>query len=763
MKYLMVVLIPLVITAGTVSRTFFFSPYEIVTSKVNCYDLISLPGHLYTSEVGNPALPRADYAVLLPPTAEITSVDVVDYRVIDIPGSFNVFPVQRPTPLSLIRENTELTQPNPLVYNSKEPYPNKLADFTPPGCMSGYRIAGFTLYPVQYIPVEKKLRFYTEFTVKINYEEGRHELISLSKGQVEFFANEVKGMVINPEDLIRWAPSVKVIRDSTDYLIITGGAYVSTLQPVADWKTKKGYYTKILSTDSIYPRYPGRDNAEKVRNCIKDYWQNRGTKWVLLAGDIGVVPYRTLYVNAGGTTDYIPSDLYFADLQWSYDGNRNNIFGECPFNGDTVDLYYDVYLGRASIDNLTQANTFVLKDTIYEKHPEPNYMVRMLLCTGGSDTSANNTIGAMPPIPPWNLIKLYETSGNLTGTACRETLNTGTGFANFQGWGTEDGFLMSNGSTYYTHSSSVYALTNTMKYIIANAIPCLAGAFDRGSVGNDCYAENFVNAPNGGAVAAIFNSRYAWDYPGNIIGPSESFNIAFYGDFFNYDSFFEIGKSHSISKHRYRNSAQAQAVWRWCYYELNLFGDPELPMWGLKPIAMAVSHANTVPRGPQNYRVNVRSVMGQPLADALLCLWKEEEVYVRGKTDAAGNVTLAINPRTDGSMSVTATAKNHLPYEHSCTVGIEEEKALPPLAREIKLGQNPARGKVVIHYSLPVAEKIQIDILDITGRKVATWPERGYSGLGGIVMHPENLACGVYFIQIRTDMDVSMKRLVFMR
>ncbi len=52
-----------------------------------------------------------------------------------------------------------------------------------------------------------------------------------------------------------------------------------------------------------------------------------------------------LYVNLGRTTDYIPSDLYFADLQWSYDGNRNNVFGEYSFNGDTVDLYYDVYLG----------------------------------------------------------------------------------------------------------------------------------------------------------------------------------------------------------------------------------------------------------------------------------------------------------------------------------------------------------------------------------------------------------------------------------
>ncbi len=755
MKYLMVVLIPLVVTAGTVSRTFVFSPYEIATSKVNGYDLISLPGNLYTSEVGNPALPQADYTLLLPPTAEITSIEVLSYEVKDLAGSFNILPSQKPIPLSLITEGMELTQPNPAVYNSKELYPGKLADFTATGCMSGYRIAGITLYPVHYIPAEKKLRFYTELTVKINYEEGRHELISLSKDQVEFFGNDVKGVVVNPEDLIRWAPGVKIIRDSADYLIITGSPYVATLQPVADWKTKKGYYTRILSTDSIYPRYPGRDNAEKVRNCIRDYWQNKGTKWVLLAGDIGVVPYRTLYVNAGGTTDYIPSDLYFADLQWSYDGNRNNIFGECPFNGDTVDLYYDVYLGRASIDTISQANTFVLKDTTYEKQPELNYMIRLflpcqMLWSGWPGDSTQNIIARLPPVPPWIIRKMYESQGQLTREACRETLRTGVGFVHFVCRGDAGNCIV--------NSNDVYNLTNTQKYIIANAMAGSCGAFEI----NDCFAEYFVNAPNGGAICGIFNSRLAWGYGSGPAGPSEQLDIRFYENFFKTDTFnFEIGKTNAISKHVFRNSAYNQAVWRWCYYELNLLGDPELPMWGLKPCTLMVTHVRTIPRGPQNYTITVRS-SGNPLANALVCLWKGDEAYAYGLTDASGNGTLSINPLTDGQMLVTVTAKNHLPYESSCTVSIEEDERSSPPAREIRILSNPVRDKLSIRYSLPAREKITIEAFDITGRNIATIARGEFAGIGNLIWRPKNLPGGIYFIKIETYKNSRTESVIYL-
>jgi len=761
MKYLAVLLLPLLVLAGSMTRTFTFSPYEISSSKVNGYDYVSLGNELYTSEPGNPCLPELGYQLLVPPTAEITGVEVISYKVKDIPGSFNIFPTQPALPLSEI-PGAAFVAPNPAVYSSFAPYPGKLVNFVPTGSMSGFRIAGITVYPVQYLPAERKLKLYTELVVRVNYEEGRHEQVSLSQSQVDFFGADVAKLVLNPEDVTRWGPGVKpLFRDSTDYLIITGPTYVAGLAPIANWRSKKGIYTKVMGTDSVYARYPtGRDNQERIRNCIRDYWQNKGTKWVLLAGDVSVVPYRPLRCINGGYTGNIPSDLYYADLQWSYDGNRNNLFGEFPYNGDTVDLYYDVHIGRACLENATELGTFVKKDTIYEKRPDPNYLVRLflpqgLLWSGWPGDSTQNILARYPPVPPWVIRKMYE--GRISLSACTETLRTGVGFCHMVGHGNTGGVYYSSGA--YATSSSVYNLTNTNKYIIANSIACDAGAFDV----SDCFSENFALAPNGGTVANIYNSRYGWGSSTSGPSYSELLDLKFYENFWRLDTTnFEIGKVHTLSKHVYRNAAFNGGTFRWCYYETNILGDPCLAMWSRTPLALTVTHPASIGRGVQNYTVQVRS-SGNPLARATVCLWKGDEVYARAATDATGNVTLSINPLTSGPMSVTVTAKSHLPYESSSLVGIAEEKTVRPLSRSLGILANPIRDRLVIGYSLPNRELLNIRLFDAAGRQVGKVADGLYQGVGQIVWKPSGLASGVYFVRFDTKAGSSTQSILVVK
>ncbi len=762
MKYLIVFMMPFLIYAGSMTRTFTFSPYEITAFRIGDYDLISIGNDLYTSEIGKPALPELNFNVLLPPTAEITRVSVVDFKMRDLIGTYNIFPAQPALPLSFIEEKGKFVPPDYETYHSENPYPGRLVSFTPTGCMSGFRIGGISIYPLQYIPATKNLQLYTEITVRIEYEEGRYGMISLSKGQVDFFGGDVRNLVINPEDIERFSPGVKpLFRDSTDYLIITGASYVSSLQPVANWRTKKGFYTKILPTDSAN-RYPGRDQQEKIRNLIIDYWQNKGTKWVLLAGDVGVVPYRPCRVINGGYTGDIPCDLYYADLQWSYDGNRNNIFGEFPFNGDTTDLYYDVYIGRACFDNATELATFIRKDTVYEKRPDPNYMVRMFLpqgnlWSGWPGDSTQNMIARYPPVPPWVIRKAYETQGQISQSVCTETLRTGIGLCHMVGHGNTGGVYYSGGA--YATSSSVYNLTNTGKYTFANSIACDAGAFDV----SDCFSENFVLAPNGGAVADIYNARYGWGYSSGPAGPSELFDMRFYSNFFQSDTTnFEVGKVNCLSKQGLRNSAYNQPVYRWCYYELNLLGDPELPIWSRTPLTLTVTHPSSIGRGPQNFTVTVRSA-GNPLQRALVCLWKGDEVYACGSTDASGSVTLSINPRTAGQMSVTVTAKSHLPYESFATVGIEEQRPDLTSARYLRLIQNPVNDRIVIDYSLPAEEQIAVKIFDVDGRYSGTIAQGKFFGKGRIIYQAIDLAGGVYFIRFETKGQTQIQKLIITR
>jgi Peptidase family C25 len=65
---------------------------------------------------------------------------------------------------------------------------------------------------------------------------------------------------------------------------------------------------------------------------------------VLLGGDVQYVPDRKCYLTVEVNTDVIPADLYYADLQYSWNSDGNSHYGEMT---DSVDLYHDVYVGRA--------------------------------------------------------------------------------------------------------------------------------------------------------------------------------------------------------------------------------------------------------------------------------------------------------------------------------------------------------------------------------------------------------------------------------
>ena len=81
---------------------------------------------------------------------------------------------------------------------------------------------------------------------------------------------------------------------------------------------------------------------------------------------------------AGGHVDEdaIACDLYYADLDGSWNADGDGIFGEID---DDVDLYPDVFVGRASATLTSHVEAFVSKILSYERDPEPGYHLDMLM------------------------------------------------------------------------------------------------------------------------------------------------------------------------------------------------------------------------------------------------------------------------------------------------------------------------------------------------------------------------------------------------
>ena len=667
---------------GTLTQTFEFSPDDFVFGKVNGYDAISLVGAnggqslgiapgpakgqspfaagYSTSEPGYPNLPLAVYNVVIPPDAELTGVDVVSISTKTMTGEYNIFPSQRPQVLSnadsrLANGGNEFVPPDAKAYASSEAYPARAVSFTPSGSMGGYRIASIQVAPVRYYAAEKRLDVVTRIQVAVRYERSRHEVVKLDQSQVDLMGENVRALVANPERVSGWAPATRrLTADSLcDMLLITSSARAANFQPFVNWKTRRGIKTVVMKTESVYASYSGRDQQEKIRNCVKDYWQNHGLKWVLIGGDDGIVPVRTCRLTVEGNTENIASDMYYADLQYSWDSDNDDLFGEME---DSVDLCYDVFIGRTPVDNsASQVATFFAKDTMFEKHQDTTRLKRVLygstmLFDPYHGRVINRMIADIFP-PGWTHAHLEDPADGVYA----ESLSQGFQLSHVAAHGNPETFSV-------MWDYEVSGLTNGLTRLnFVNSMACESGWFDDG----ECLAEYLVKAANGGCIACMLNSRYGFGYP-PALGPSELLDLQFYR-YFVQGYATQFGTLGMLSKDYFRSLAMDQEVWRWCVFELNLFGDPTLHVWSEMPGTFTVTKPDSVPTGIQVVRITA-SDGSAPVKGALVCLSKGTETYARGWTNSQGWVDLLVAPTTTGSLDMSVSAQDFYPWDGNIPV-----------------------------------------------------------------------------------------------
>ncbi|MGB2805138.1 MAG: C25 family cysteine peptidase [Candidatus Zixiibacteriota bacterium] len=666
--------------SAELSQSVRFSPQDLTFSQSAGFEVVYLRGCDITSQVGEPQLPVKQVSVLLPSGSQVEEVIVKSGEGELLPGEYQILPAQPPRILSMMQEPIPFVRPLPRAYRQSAEYPGRLVEHTGAGFLGGYQLVNILVYPVQYFPSQKKLKFYSQVEFTIRYSAGRKEPVPIRQRSAagrQVFQTILKRATVNSDpSRLEFIP--REIRRSFvppgdfEYVIITDTGFVSTFQSLADWKTEKGVPAKIVTTQWIYSQYSGYDNAEKVRNFIKDVYQNWGTLWILLGGDTNVVPDRAAWAmdcEAGMSPDEneIRCDLYFSDLDGSWDADGDHIYGEVE---DSVDLYPDVFVGRASCSNVTKAQALVNKLLIYEKNPPADYTTKMLFLAeilwsnpytnSGLSKDMIDELYVPPQFDP--ITKLYEDLGNENYTSAMAALNDGQNIINHDGhcWWTVMG--VGNGSLY---RSDMDALHNGPRNSILYSIGCWPAAIDY-----DCLAEHFINNPNGGGVAFIGNSRYGWGSPGNPkYGYSDRFDQQFYASLFARD-IYRIGATVADMKSFYAPFSRQENVYRWCQYQVVLLGDPEMPIWTDTPQTLLVHHPDTIVSGSNQFPVTVYSGSGEmePVEGALVCLMKGDEVYQRGLTDQQGQILLDIEPSSAGDLYATVTAHNFLYHTGAATV-----------------------------------------------------------------------------------------------
>ncbi|MDD5530675.1 MAG: C25 family cysteine peptidase [bacterium] len=767
---------------GQINKTLVFKANDLSFQKIKGYDLAILKGFELMHIAGAPMLPKTAVRFLLPAGAIVTDVRIITSTKETIPGEYKICPAQLPQTMSATT-SPEWVSPDLKIYNRNASFPATLIEHSNTGNMGGYRIASFIVYPVQYNPTTNKLVLNSKMEIQISYKEISSLVIQKTKEQKAIFRSIVKEKVLNPEAINYYAPSGKSLSaDTAEYVIITTDSFVTSFQPLADWKTKKGVPARIVTTTSIYSSYTGRDNQDKIRNFIKYANANWGTIWVLLGGQCDyennqlIVPRRDVYYwTSGGSSGYndqdtIPSDLYFSDLDGNWNNDGDAIWGEKPLNGDTLDYYSDVFLGRASVRTKAQVTTFVNKVLTYEKTPPSGYLKRIFLPSARASTQHDGTrtpdaISTITPSGFWD-IQLYEADGNLTRTRTVDTLNSGAGFTHLFGHGNSSSALLYTTSPYLA-SNNIDTLKNGNKRGILNSSCCFVGAFDKGSslYGYDCFAEHLLTA-SGGGVAAIMNSRAGWGDQ-ILLYWSEALDTSFYSEVF-YHNRWHLGEAHAVSKDNFVSRIQwtttnFEYIWAWVIYELNLFGDPEMPMWTNEPGNLTITHNDTLKTSAPSFDVGVTSSKA-PVESAFVCAMKSGEVYARGYTNASGNITLDVSPpaSTPGFLYLTVTKHNYKPHEDTvivATVGAEEQTQA--FVNSFGVEQNYGSGIITFRYSSSSKIKPQdLKIYEISGRIVKTLT---LGEENEIRWDASKIPAGIYFVKFAAGDYKITKKLILIR
>ena len=541
--------------------------------------IVSLEGEQTWVSTGDPLMPVRESTILLPQGMEITSIEA---RYLDaglvIASGVQLLAAPAAVPFGT---TSDLAAQSVAFVSSSFGQQDAVeySNYT----LCGYNLGTLRIFPIEYDAAADTLIYHSDVSVVVTAGATETDA-AVSPRDSEADRERVVQLVDNPEaiDLYNTAePTSEGVSPMLpaagqyEYVIITSSGLEASFQPLVSQKISRGISATIVTTEYVYANYSGTetgDHADKVRNFIADAYANWGTQWVLIGGDVEVVPYRGVYASVGSTVENsLPTDMYYACLDGPWNGDGDGLWGESNdgAGGGDVDLTAEVYIGRAPASNTTEAANFVFKTIQYETTAHPNATTAVWL----GEQLDSQTWGSYSAIPirdqcipeDWTLIERYDSAGGWSGSNFAGDLQGSPHLVNHLGHANE---------TYNARlgNSTVAGLTNADPYFMYSQ-GCMSGSFD---THDRSIAEQHVVAECG-AFGVVMNSRYGWYVPGGTPGGSHHYDLEFWDAVFN-EGLIHLGEANQDSKDDNLFRVGSTGAYRWIHFETNLFGDPETPL-----------------------------------------------------------------------------------------------------------------------------------------------------------------------------------------
>ncbi|MHA1602247.1 MAG: C25 family cysteine peptidase [Promethearchaeota archaeon] len=525
-----------------------------------------------------------------------------------------------------------------------------------------------------------------------------------------------------------FSPKIKeAASNDVDYLIITTADFKESLNPLATWKTQRGVRAYIITIEDIQTQYTGVDLPAKIKSCIKDFYENNNTKWILLGGDVDFVPtrYARIYDGLDYDGDYVCCDSYYTDLDHNWDSNGDGLWGTPQ---DNFDYIPEVYVGRLTASNPVEMQGLVINILTYERDPLVDDWMTKALYAGAmtmfdsdfdNDSVCDYTradgnrydhflgeqlpstmhpyyMGETEGLEPTNEA-LYPINESLTELNLHNQLAQGAGLSYILGHGNPQSmYRISFGEDYdgdglfdydgnpitdfyaspvdYMKWDDLISVDNTNLDLSSQTRGfyylggCSTGSFNRSF---DCLQEMFLKDIGIGCIAG---SEVVWgedewyerDYGGWY---SDGLSFRFFEQLLDYN---QPGKAFALAKQDYLEDRISTGVpvdfpgWEAkTLAQFNLLGDPEIRIWLDKPTRLNYTLTDIGTNSTLSSILSVYNTSESSIANATITIMDlSGNLLWIGTTNSSGELLIPFNSSTLQANVITASKDGYLPnYE----------------------------------------------------------------------------------------------------
>jgi len=587
---------------------------------------------------GNPDLHKISASVVIPDRSKmkinVLSSKYIDYKNINIsPSKGNLSRDINPNDIPFTYSDT---------YSKNEFYPSQISTFDEsPYILRDLRGQAISFNPFQYNPITKVLRVYSEILIELvpnglsdkNIINRSSANISLPLEYNEIYASHF----INYNNDQRFTYLI----DQGDMLIISNSAFMETMQPLVEWKNKKGIRTEIVSTIET------GSSSTQISSYIDDYYASHDLAFVLLVGDYAQITSPSV----GGSA----SDPSYGFIS----GN---------------DSYAEVMIGRFSGSTPMQIETQVQRTIEYENNTNGTHFNNALGIASNQGPGMNNMTDDDFNDWLWSTVlssyyydeyfSEYDGSGGTDQGAINTINNNGVGIINYTGHGS----ISSWGNGASLNTTQINSLTNNDKLPLVITVGCNVGEFNST---NECFSESWQRATHNGQPAggiAHFGSTISqsWEPPMHGQWAMNKVITESYSGLQGQPAFGHKTRTIGgivINGCLHMNDAQGSSGINETNY-WTLFGDPSVAFRTDDPSNMSLSHDNVILVGQSSF------VIETGLNGALAALSQNGSLLTSAYADAFGTISLDVAElvAVPGVFDLVVTGYNAITYETEVTV-----------------------------------------------------------------------------------------------